>query len=121
MGVREGVDTNIVAFEGLHERFQHTIRLWTGNRCKAGFQVERGGKVACILGGVAAAVVGQPLDRLRCAQLTEPVFHRFEHNVAKHAATYSGAHNRRPGDDLAVVGVDGEGDRHHLAIPAGKL
>ncbi len=42
--VRQGVDTNVVAFEGLHERFRHTIRFRTPHRREAAFRFSAAAK-----------------------------------------------------------------------------
>jgi len=117
-GIRQWVDTNVVTLESLHECFRYAVRFRAPHRREASLQVQRGGKVPCVLGGVAAAIVGQPFDRVRHSEHTKPLLDGFEHHVPNQAATDPGAGNGRPGDDL--VGVDGETDTHHLAVPTGE-
>jgi hypothetical protein len=72
------------------------------------------------VGCEAAAVVGEPLRRLRRSERGEAAFDGEQHEVACGDAadpTRAGG----PGQDLAVVGVDGEGDLDSVAVPARDL
>jgi hypothetical protein len=68
----------------------------------------------------AAAVVSQPLHRLRGSERAEVVLDGERHEVAHGDAT-DAARTGGPGEDPAVVGVDREGDPHSVAVPAGDL
>ncbi len=61
------------------------------------------------------------VDRLRGADGVEPALDAVQHHVADHLAGDAAAGGGDPGDDLAVVGVDGEGDADDLTVPAGDL
>jgi hypothetical protein len=50
----------------------------------------------------------------------EPLFDASQHQVANHLAA-GAAGGGLPGDDLPVMGVDGKGQAHHLAVPARDL
>src|SRR5690242_6743696 len=71
-----------------------------------------------------------PLDRQHTKSLTvllwgadgiEPALDALQRHVPHHLAADPGADHSYPGHDLAVVGVDGEGDVDELAVPAGDL
>lgn len=51
----------------------------------------------------------------------EAALDAVEHHVADHLAGDAAAGYGDPGDDLAVMGVDGEGNADHLAVPTGDL
>ena len=61
------------------------------------------------------------LDRLRGAVGSEAALDGGEHHVADVRAGDPGTRNCGVGDDLAVEGVDDEGDADALAIPAADL
>jgi hypothetical protein len=65
-------------------------------------------------------VVGEPLHRMRRADRTEALLDAVDHHVTDHLAADAGG-CRHPGDRLMIMAVEGEGDAHDLAIPAGEL
>ncbi len=75
-------------------------------------------EVTGVLGRVGAAVIGEPLERMGRAQGGEPCLDSFQHHVTDHAAADAGARDCMPGDDLAVMGIDDEGETNDLAVPA---
>ena len=68
----------------------------------------------------AAAVVGEPLHRLRRPEGGEAALDGEQHEVA-HGDPTDAARAGGPGEDLAIVAVDGEGDPHGVAVPARDL
>jgi hypothetical protein len=58
------VHADIIAFEGANERLSPAIRLRTADRGRARDQPDVPGKRTCVASGVAAAVIGQPIDWL---------------------------------------------------------
>jgi hypothetical protein len=107
--------------EGLHESLADVIALGAANGRKAGDEVQRDGEVGGLAGGVGGAVVREPLDRVRGAERLEAPFDAVQHHVADHLAGDAAAGGADPGHDLAVMGVDGEGNADHLAVPAWDL
>ena len=67
-----------------------------------------------------AAIVGQPLHRPRRCESAEAALDRDQHEVA-HGDPADAARAGRPGENLAIVGVDGDRDPHRVAIPARDL
>lgn len=63
-GVRQGVQAQIVALEGLHEGLGHAVGLRAPDRSEAGNEVQGYGEVPGFLGRVGAAIVGEMLDGL---------------------------------------------------------
>src|SRR6266446_9454795 len=57
---------------------------------------------------------------MRRADRTEALLDAADHHVADHLARYAGG-CRHPADDFAVMAIEGEGDAHNLAAPAGEL
>jgi hypothetical protein len=55
------------------------------------------------------------------AETAEARLDGFEHHVADVGTADPGVRNGAPGDDLAVMGVEGEGAADDLAVPAGEL
>src|SRR5947208_9778778 len=57
---------------------------------------------------------------MRRANPAEALLDAADPHVADHLAANSGD-GSDPADDLAVVAIEGEGDAHHLTVPAGEL
>lgn len=87
---------------------------------KQGLEVQSGGNLKGAIGGEDGSVVGQPLHLARSPDVGEPLFATVDHHVPDHLA---GDPSRcgHPADDLAVVAVQGKGNPHDLAIPAGEF
>lgn len=127
VGVGPGLDAGIVALERLHERLAHPVALGRAYRREAGHEVQ-GCREGQRLGGrKGRAVVRQPLHGMGRAKAAEASFqaaearlHAGQHEIPHHLA---GDPTRRghPGDHLAIMGVDGEGYPHRLAVPAADL
>src|SRR4029078_9667221 len=66
------------------------------------------------------AVIGEPLHGMWRADRAEALLDRAHHHVADHLAGDAGC-RRHPGDRLAVMAIEGEGDAHHLTVPASEL
>ena len=62
--VRPGADPGIIALQGPDEGLGHAVRLRAFDWRGAGHETDVAGEAACIVRGIAAAIVGQPLDRL---------------------------------------------------------
>ncbi len=120
-GVRPGVHAGIVALQGFDERLADAVTLGAADWREAWREVQRGSEVDCLRGGVGGAVVGEPLDRLRGADGVEAALDAVEHHVTDHLAGDAAAGGGDPGDDLAVMGVDGKGAADGLAVPAGSF
>ena len=64
------MNVDVVAFEGLHERFGHAVGLRAAHRGEARHQAQPDRKVDRLVGSVGAPVVREPLDRLpACGRL----------------------------------------------------
>ena len=105
-----GVYSGVVALQRADERFGHAVRLRAFDRRGAGRETDVAGEPAGIVGGVTAAIVGQPLDgRGQLVDLAEPVLDAKHHEVAN----VFGADPGR-GRDIAhgfpIAAVEGEGD-----------
>ena len=69
---------------------------------------------------VAAAVVREPLDRMRERMLAKATLNALHHQIADHlAADPAGA--GAPGNSLTVAGIEDKGGTNHLAVLEGDL
>jgi hypothetical protein len=86
-GVGFVADAGVVSLQRPCERLGHAFRLRAFDRGGAWHEADVAGEPAGVVGGVAAAVVGQPLDRLaERVHLAEPVFEAQHHKVSNMAA-----------------------------------
>ena len=108
-GVLPWVHADVVALEGLHEGLADAVALGAADGREAGDEVQGGGEVDGLAGGVGGAVVGEPLDGVRGAWCAEAVLDAVEHHVADHLAADAAGGGAGPGHDVAVVGIEGEG------------
>ena len=109
-----------LALEGLDEGFAGTVAFRAPDRGKAGQEGEGGNKLEGLASGLSGPVIRGALHGTGCPQGIEPSLDAGEHQNAHHlAADAAGA--GLPGDDLAVTGVDGEGDPHDFAVRAADL
>lgn len=120
LGVGTIVNVHVVALERFDEGLGHTVRLRAPDRREARYETEADGKVDRIVGAVAAAVIGQPLDGLQDALRAEAPLDAFDHQVAEHLAA-DAVGRCAPSHDFPVTGIEGERDSHRLAVPAGDL
>ena len=74
-GVGFVADAGVVSLQRPYERLGHAVRLRAFDRGGAWDQADVAGEPAGVGGGIATAVVGQPLDRLaERVHLAEPMF-----------------------------------------------
>ena len=71
LGVGSRIASDVVAFEGLDEGSRHAVGLRAAHRGEAGPESYGLSKVDRIVRGVAAAVVGEPLDSMRGSAAAE--------------------------------------------------
>src|SRR5205807_2766498 len=119
-GVWDQAYANVVALQGFDEGLGHTVALRAFDRGEARYQIQRQGDLNRPVGGEDRPVVGQPLHGMRRADRTEAPLDAVDHHVADHLAGNAGRCGD-PTDDLAVMAIEGEGEAHDLAVPAGKL
>lgn len=82
LGVGPGAHTDVVALEGSDERLGHAVGLRAADRRRERHQADVAGEGAGVAGGVAAAVVAQPLDRLvQAVHGSEAMLDGGEHQV----------------------------------------
>src|SRR5882757_5279328 len=114
------MNVDVVTLEGLHERFGHAVGLRAAHRREAGHETQADGKVYGFMCAIAAAIVREPLDRLRNALGAEAPVHALEHQVTDHLPA-DAAGGSAPGHDLPITSIQGEGDAEHLTVPARDL
>src|ERR1051325_3690243 len=119
-GIGDQPDPDIVAFERLHERLGHAVALWALDGGEAGHQIQRHGDLDGAVSGEDRAVVGEPLNRMRCTDTAETLLDAADHHVADHLAG-DAAGGGDPADRLPVMAVEGKGHPHRLAVPESEL
>src|SRR5476649_1453934 len=97
LSVRAIVNIHVISLEGFDERFGHPVRLGTAHRRKAWHEAESGRKVDRFMRPIAAAVVREPLDRMRHSSGPEALLDALEHQIADHL-TGNAAGTGTPGD-----------------------
>src|SRR5262249_10281212 len=101
------------------ERLRHPVGLGRVGRGGADHQLQRPRELTSVTRGVTGAVVGQPLDRMRCAKHggAEAMLEGLAHQVAHHLARYSAA-GCQPPHHLAVATIETEEHLDRFAVPA---
>jgi hypothetical protein len=92
--------------------------LWTG--VKHGTRRIAWAKASVSLAVKQLPLSAKPFYRLWRYEGAEAALDRKQHKVM-HGDPADAARAGRPGEDLAIVGVDGERDPHRVAIPAWDL
>src|ERR1700692_3775322 len=100
LSIRAIVNIPVISLEGFNERFGHAVRLGTSHRRKAGYEAEAGRKVDRLMRPIAAAVVREPLNRMRHGGGPQALFDALEPQIADYLT-----------GDSACVGTPG----HHLS------
>ncbi len=118
--IRAGVHTDIITLESASERLGHVMRLRIADRGRARDQPDAPGERTGVASGVAAAVMGEPLDRFVHAVHLSVSMLRGDHQVLD-VLGGDAARRRHVAHRLAVVPVEREGDTHLLTIVASDL
>jgi hypothetical protein len=111
---------HVISLEGFNERFGHAVRLGAAYRRKAWHETESGRKVDGLMRSIPAAVVREPLHRMRHSGGPKALLHALEHQIADHL-TGDAAGTGTPRHDLSIAVIEREGHPHHLAVPASDL
>lgn len=74
------MNANIIALERFDEALRDAVRLWALNGSEAGYEIDCHCKVAGFLGRIDAAIVSEPLERMRRLDGSEAGLDRFEHH-----------------------------------------
>jgi hypothetical protein len=120
-GIWPWVYAGIVALQGFDEGLADAVAFRASDRREAWNKVQRGCEIDGLNGGIGGTIISQSLDRRGRAERIEPSLDAIKHLVADHFARDAAGLSGDPGDDLAVMGVDGAGDAHYPAVPAWKL
>ena len=108
LGVTQIPEGNVISFNRLHKALGHSIGLRALHRCGERTHVDRPGKGTCLSGGVAAAVVREPLNRARRGGITsKTLLDCSQHHVFNQASinAFGGSY---PADRLSVTAVEGK-------------
>ncbi len=116
VGVREDNGCGIVPFQGFDEGLGHAIALRAANRGEEQLDAEGRGHFCRLPGDIGAAIIREPFQPVRDLEGLEAAFDSGDHQITDHLARDAGIGDSRPGDDLAIAGVDDENDPHHLSI-----
>src|SRR5580704_4583459 len=104
LSIRAIVNIHVISLEGFNERFGHAVRLRTSHRCKAWHEAESGRKVDRLMRPIAAAVVREPLHRMRHGGGPKALFYALEHQIADHL-TANSACAGTPSHHLSIAGI----------------
>src|SRR5579863_1626290 len=116
--VRDRVYPNVVALECLYECLGHAVAFRAFDRRETRLEVQGRGNLKGAIGGEDRAIVAQPLHLAWSPDVAEPLLDTVHHHIPDHLAGDPGRCGH-PANDLAVMAVQGKGDPHDLAIPAG--
>ena len=120
-GVWPGTDPGVVALQRPDEGLGHAVRLRAFDWRGAGHETDVAGEPTSVVRGIAAAIVGQPLDRFgKRVDLPEAMFDAEHHEVTNVLGADPGgccdiAHG------FTVTAVESEGDADLLAVVTGDL
>ena len=114
------MSVNIVPLERFDERLGHTVGLWRSYRRKARNETNRLGEGDGVESPVTAAVIREPLHRMRGLLIVKAPLDALEHQIADHLAGDSTG-SGHPGHHLAIAGIECKGDTNALFVPAGDL
>lgn len=117
-GICQDSVSGIVAFERFDEGLRDAVALRRSDRSKGKPQAQRHCGCRRLPRDIGAAVVGQPFDRMRCPCATESVLDGLDHQITHHLARNAAMGDGRPGDDLAVAGIDDEENADDIAVAA---
>ena len=117
-GIGTIVQIQVITLEGIHERLSEGIGLGVGDRRETRDHVQRVSLLDDVAVHVAAAVVGQSLDRIRYCRSTEDGLHRLDYQVPNRLARDSGGRSDAK-ERLAVTRMQHESETDLLAVPAG--
>jgi hypothetical protein len=109
------VNINVTSLEGFNKRLRHSVGLRAAHRREAGDEAEFDRKVDRLVGPIAAAIVREPLDRMRQSLIAEALLDTFHHQIPDH---FSGdaAGAGAPGHDFSVAGIECKGDSNDLPL-----
>ncbi len=114
LSIRTIVNIHVIPFEGFDEGLCHPVRLRAAHRREARHQAQPSRKVDRLVRTIAAAVVGEPLDRVWQAGGTEASLNALEHQIPDHfPADAPGA--CAPSHHFAIACVQREGHTNDLA------
>ena len=84
LGIGQNGEAGVVALQRLHERLRDAIALRRAHGREGQAEAERGGGVSGLFCDVGAAVIREPLDRMRGPRRPEPALDARDHQVAHH-------------------------------------
>jgi hypothetical protein len=114
------MNVNIVPLERFDERLGHAVGLWRSYRRKARHETDRLGEGDGVVSPVTAAVIREPLHRIRCLLIIKTPLDALEHQITGHLAG-DAVGGRDPGHHLTIAGVERKGHTNALSVPAGDL
>src|SRR6202044_4059132 len=101
LSIRTIVNIHVISLEGFDESLGHAVRLRAANRREAGNEAQGDREVARFWGSIAAAVVREPLDRMRQSSIAKSSFDALDHQISDHLpGNTAGA--GAPGHDLPI-------------------
>jgi hypothetical protein len=121
LGIWPGADADGVALERADEGFGHAVGLRAADGRRARHQADVAGEGAGVAGGVAATVVGEPLDRPGQAVHGPVALLDGGHHQVLDVLGGDAASGRHMPHRLAIAAVDRERDAHLLAVVAHDL
>ena len=83
LGIRTIVNIHVISLEGFDERLGHAVRLRAANRREAGNKAQGDREVDRFMGSIAAAVVREPLDRMRQSSIAKSSFDAWSKNTMR--------------------------------------
>ena len=113
-------ERNIISLECIDEGLGHAVGLRRSHRRKARHKADRLGEGDRLVSTVTAAVVREPLRRVRGLLSAKAHLDALEYQIADHLACDASGRGY-PRDHFTIAGVERKGDTNALTVPAGNL
>jgi hypothetical protein len=114
------VNVNVISLERFDEGLGHPVRLRRAYGREARYKADRLSERDRLVSAIAAAVVGEPLHRMRGLLISKPSLDALKHQISAHLAGDT-AGGRDPRYHLPIAGIERKDDANALAVPAGDL
>jgi hypothetical protein len=114
------VNLNVISLEIFDKGLCHPVRLRRAYGREARYKTDRSSERDRLVSSIAAAVIGEPFDRMRDVLFAETPLDTRQHQISAHLAG-DAAGRLDPRQHLSIADIEGEGDADALPVPASDL